>query len=232
MTSTRNVGRLAGLFWLLSALTGGFGLFYIRSRIIIPDNAAATAANIVTFNSWYRVAIVSILVGQIFMLFTGLTLFRLFKEFDERLARLILVSAIITVALAVANTFNHFGAIWFLDGAEFLRVFTTEQLNALAFTMIRLANGTGQGLIEIFWTPYYFALGLVVFRSKTLPRIIGILLMIMGVGFAINILQKFLIPSFHPALFTRVAMTGGGLGGLPTMFWLLIKGAKVEASQV
>jgi Domain of unknown function (DUF4386) len=70
-----------------------------------------------------------------------------------------------------------------------------------------------------------------VFKTRAIPKVIGILLMIMGVGFAINILQKFLIPSFHPAMFTRLAMTGGALGGLPTLLWLLIKGAQVEPSK-
>jgi len=50
--------------------------------------------------------------------------------------------------------------------------------------------------------------------------------MIMGIGYAINILDKFLIPQFHPLMFTRLAMALGGLGGIPTILWLLIKGAK------
>jgi hypothetical protein len=47
----------------------------------------------------------------------------------------------------------------------------------------------------------------------------------MGAGFAINILQKFLIPQLYPEMFTQLAMTLGALGGVPTMLWLLIKGA-------
>jgi hypothetical protein len=50
--------------------------------------------------------------------------------------------------------------------------------------------------------------------------------MIMGVGYGINILDKFLIPQFHPVMFTRLAMTLGALGGIPTILWLLIKGVK------
>jgi hypothetical protein len=50
-------------------------------------------------------------------------------------------------------------------------------------------------------------------------------LVALGAGFAINILQKFLVPPFHPEVFTQLAMTLGGLGGIPTMLWLLIKGA-------
>jgi hypothetical protein len=49
--------------------------------------------------------------------------------------------------------------------------------------------------------------------------------MIMGIGYTINILDKFLVPQFHPLAFTRLAMSLGALGGLPMLFWLLIKGA-------
>ena len=53
-------------------------------------------------------------------------------------------------------------------------------------------------------------------------------LMIMSVGYAINVFTKFLIPQFYPAMFTQLAMTLGAVGGLPTMLWLMIKGARVQ----
>ncbi len=52
--------------------------------------------------------------------------------------------------------------------------------------------------------------------------------MVMSVGYAINVFTKFLIPQFHPAMFTQLAMLHGALGGIPTIFWLLIKGAKAQ----
>jgi hypothetical protein len=95
----------------------------------------------------------------------------------------------------------------------------------MALFLLRLANGSGQGLLEIFWAPYYVSFGLLVVRSRLLPKVLGVLLMIMGAGFAVNILQKFLIPQLYPATFTQLAMTLGALGGIPTMLWLVIKGA-------
>src|SRR6266700_7119848 len=75
MNSTKNTARLAGLLWFLSAVTGGLGLFYVRSSVIVVGDAAATAANIVASESLYRAAIVSSLFSQIFLFFFGLTLF-------------------------------------------------------------------------------------------------------------------------------------------------------------
>ena len=200
----------------------------IRSNVIVPGDTAATASNILAYEFLYRAAIVSGLFSHIFLFFLGLTLFHLFRDVDKRLATVLVASMMISVAIAVVNTLNHFGALLILSRADFLNVFNPEQLNALAFILLRLANGPGQGLLELFWVPYYFSFGLLILRSKFLPAIFGILLMIMGSGFALNVIEKFLLPQFYPALFTQLAMFGGALGGIPTMLWLLIKGTNVE----
>lgn len=227
MNSTKNTTRLPGLLWFLAAVTGGFGLLYIRSYVIVPGDAAATAANIMASEFLFRAAIVSNLFSQVFLFLFGLTLFHLFKEVHKLLATVFLTSILMTVAVAVVNQLNNFAALLVLSQVDYLKVFTPEQLNALSMIFLRL-NNSGQGLLEIFWTPYFFSFGLLIIKSKYLPRILGILLMVMSVGYAINIFEKFLIPQFHPVMFTRLAMTLGALGGIPTIFWLLIKGAKVQ----
>lgn len=231
MNSNKRTARLAGFLWLLSTSAGAFGLSTIRSSILVPGDAAATAANLMASEFLFRAAIVASLISHIFLFFLGLTLFQLFKDVNQRLARVVVASALIAVAIAVMNTLNHFGALLVLSQADFLKVFNTDQLYAMAFIFLRLANSSGQGLIEIFWAPYYFSFGLLVIRSRFLPQIFGILLMIMGFGFAINILEKFLFPQFYPAMFTQLAMLGGALGGIPTMLWLLIKGVNSKQEQ-
>lgn len=231
MNSTKKNSRLAGLLFLGAAITGGFGLFYIRSYVIVPGDAAATVANLKASEFLFRAAIVSTLFSQVFMFCFGLTLFRLFKEVHKGLATVLLISIMMTVGIAVVNTLNHFGALLVLSGADYLKAFTPQQLNALAMFFLRQANGSGQGLLEIFWTPYYFAWGLLIIKSRYLPKILGVLLMIMSVGYAINLLDKFLVPQFHPVAFTRLAMTLGALGGIPTILWLLIKGVRVPSGE-
>jgi uncharacterized protein DUF4386 len=227
MNSRKNTARLAGLLWILAGAANGFGLVYMRSKLIVPGDAATTAANIVASEFFFRAAIVSSLFSQLFLFFFGLTLFQLLKEVHKALATVFLTSILMTVAIAVANQLNNFGALLVLSQADYLKQFTPEQLQAMAMIFLRLSN-SGQGLLEIFWTPYLFSFGLIVVRSRFLPRLLGILLMIMGAGFWINCFTKFLIPQFHPAMFTQLAMALGALGGLPTQFWLLIKGVSEQ----
>lgn len=227
MNSKKKTARLVGLLWLLAAVTGGFGLVYIRSYVIVSGDVAATVANLRASEFLFRSAIVSTLFSQMFLFFFGLTLFSLFNEVHRVLATVLLISIMMSAGIGVVNTLNHFGALLVLSQADYLKVFSPEQLNATAMIFLRLAN-SGQGLLEIFWTPYFFALGLLIIKSKYAPKILGILLMIMSVGYAINILDKFLIPQFHPMMFTRLAMSLGLLGGIPTILWLLIKGVRTQ----
>lgn len=230
MNSSKNTARLAGLVWFLAAVTGGFSLVYIRSKVIVAGDAAATAGNITASEFLFRAAIVSNLFSQVFLFVFGLIMYRLFKEINKTWATVFLTSIMLTVAVAVVNVLNHFGALLVLSQADYLKAFTPEQLNAMAMIFLRLANSFGQGLLEIFWTPYFFSFGLLIIKSRFFPKVLGILLMIMSVGYAINVFTKFLIPQFHPAMFTQLAMTLGALGGIPTILWLLIKGAKVQPS--
>jgi hypothetical protein len=227
MTRTTNA-RLAGLLWFLAAVTGGFSLFYVRSQVIVAGDAAATAANIMASEFLFRAAIVSNLFSQVFLFFFGLTAYHLFKEVNKALATVFLTSVMMTVAIAVVNALNNFGALLVLSQADYLKAFTPEQLNAVAMIFLRLNNSFGQGLLEIFWAPYFFSFGLLVIKSRFLPKVLGMLLMSMSVAYAINVLQKFLVPQFYPAAFTRLAMTLGALGGIPTIFWLLLKGTAAQ----
>jgi len=121
MDSNKNTARLAGLLWFLSAATGGFGLIYVRSNVIVSGDAAATAGNIVASEFLFRAAIVSNLFSQVFLFFFGLTMYHLFKKVNKALATVFLTSIMMTVAIAVVNTFNSFGALVVLSQADYLK---------------------------------------------------------------------------------------------------------------
>jgi uncharacterized protein DUF4386 len=122
MNSRNETARLPGLLWFLSAVTGGFGLLYIRSYVIVSGDASATAGNITASEFLFRAAIVGTLFSQIFMFFFGLTLFHLFKEVDKRLATVFLTSVMMTVAIAVVNQLNNLGVLSVLSQADYLTV--------------------------------------------------------------------------------------------------------------
>ncbi len=223
MTSSKNTARLAGLLWALVGVTTGFSLIYVRPRLIVSGDAAATAAHIVAFESLFRAAIVSTILSQIFLLFFGLTIFRLFKGANKTLATVFLTSVLVGASVGVVNSLNNLGALLVLTNQDYLKAFQADQINALAMTFLRL-NNFGIGLVELFSALFLFSLGLLIIRSGYLPRLLGILLMIGACAFPINTFTKILMPQFHPALITQLTMLLNAFGPLGTMLWLLIKG--------
>ena len=224
--SLKRTARLAGLFWLLGATVASFGLVYVRPKLIVFADAAATANNILANESLFRLGIAGNLLGQIFLLFFGITAYRLFKQVDKTWTSVFLTFVLISAAIAIVNSLNNIAVLVVLSKVDYLNVFGQEQLNALMMIFLRL-NNLGIGLAELFLSPYLFALGLLVIKSKFLPRLLGILPIIGSFGFLINIFTKILVPQFYPATFTQLAMFGGSLL-LPTILWLLIKGIKEQ----
>jgi hypothetical protein len=227
MNSSKNTARLAGLLWLLVAVTTGFSLGYVRPKLIVFADAAATVSNIIAFESLFRIAIVSSILSQIFFFFFGLTAFRLFKGVNKTLATVFLASLLVGVAIGVANSLNNLGALVVVTNPAYLKAFQPEQINALAMTFLRL-NNFGIGLLEIFTAISLFAFGLLIIRSGYLPQVLGILLMIGACAFPINTFTKILFPQFHPALLTQLTMLLNALGPPATILWLLIKGVRNE----
>lgn len=218
--------RRAGLLWLLAAATGGWALTFVRGQVYVPGDAMATASAVAAHVMGFRLAIVATLVSQVTLLFLALEFHRVFAPAERALSRLLLVSMLASVTLAVANQLPNLAALLVLGPEPALRAFPLSQREALILVLLRIQNGPGQALLELFWTPYYAALGLIVLRTHALPRVFGVLLLAMGIGFAVNILQKLLVPDAAPLVFTRMAMALGALGAIPTMLWLLVRGLR------
>ncbi len=223
--SQRKDARVAGLFWLLTAVTAGFSLVYVRPKVIVFGDAVATAGNIIAFESLFRLGIAAIILSTIFSLFFGLAIFRIFKDAYGALATVFLTSLLVGVGVAVVNSLNNIGALVVLGDADYLKAFQPDQLNALAMIFLRL-NNFGIGLVEIFTALYMFTFGLLIIKSKYLPRILGILLMIGACAFPVNTFTKTLIPQFYPALMTQLTMLLNIFGAPATILWLLIRGVK------
>ncbi len=223
MNSNKTTARLAGLLWILVGVTTGISLGYVRSTLIVFADATTTATNIVASESLFRAGIVSSVLTQIFLLFLGLTLFRLFRRSNKTAATIILTSTLVAAAIGTVNSLNNLGAVTVLTNPDYRKAFQPEQLNALAMIFLRL-NNFGIGLLEVFTAIFLFSLGLLIIRSGALPRLLGFLLIIGACAFPINTFTKILVPQFYPALITQLTMLCNAFGPLATMLWLLIKG--------
>ena len=213
--------RVAGFLYLIANLFAPFTLLYLPSRFIVRGDAAATAANIIASESLFRFGIVLNLftfIGQIFLV---LALYQLLKVVNKNLAALMVIFSLVAVPIAMLNELNQLAVPLLLSGADYLKAFTSEQLQALVYLFLRLHN-QGLNIAQIFWGLWLFPMGYLVFKSGFLPRILGVLLMIGCFGYVIQSFAAFLGYNVSIIFFT-------GWGELLLLLWLLIKGVNVEA---
>ncbi|HET9588647.1 MAG TPA: DUF4386 domain-containing protein [Anaerolineales bacterium] len=219
-TSPLFTARLAGFLYLLVVPLGIFGSLYVPSRLIVSGDAAVTANNLMASETLFRLAIVSDLLAPLVLIFVVLFLYKLLKPVDKNMAWLMVIFLLLGVPIALLSKANQFIALQLLSGADYLTVFTQEQLQALALLFLRLHDRAGT-IAAIFWGLWLFPMGYLVFQSGFFPRILGILLMIACFGYVINSFSIFLGYTVNVGLLAA-------LGEVLFILWLLIKGVDAE----
>ena len=222
MIPTRATARTAGFLYLVLAITGGFSMLYLPS-LIVPGDAAATANSIAAHESLFRLGIVSGLICQVVFVFLALALHRLFKGVNDVHAALMVALVLAAAPVAFLNMLNQLAALHILNGAAYLRVFETGQLNALAMLFLDI-HGQGLLILELFWGLWLLPLGLLVIRARFMPGFIGVLLIVGCFGYVLDFVTRLLFPSYT----TMVAPIAGAskFGEVAMILWLLIKGVR------
>jgi Domain of unknown function (DUF4386) len=223
MPSTMNPGRFAGLLYVLTSIVGFFAMGYVPGKLIVHGNAAATANNIAASETLFRLGIAGQLIGQAAFIFVALALYDLLKGVDRRHASLMVLLIVVSVPIAFLNEVNSISALVLVRGADFLSIFEKPQREALAMLFLNLHH-YGLVVAEIFWGLWLFPLGLLVYRSRFLPRFMGVWLILAGFAWVILSLTGVLLPQYQNKVdtFSQPAM----FGEIVFMFWLLIKGAE------
>jgi hypothetical protein len=159
--------------------------------------------------------------------FLVLALYRLFKPVDGHLARhLVALGALVSVPVMFANAVNQIAALTLVSAPGFLTAaFSPQQLDALAYLFLRL-HGRGITLTSVFWGLWLLPFGILVMRSGFIPRVLGVLLIVAGVGYLASAFATLLLPQVA-GIVNPVAMAME-VGELPIMFWLLFWGARPQ----
>lgn len=224
MNSKKKNARIAGVLYLLIAITGGFGIMYAPSSIIVSDDATATANNLINSEFIYSLSILSNLISQALTIFLVLTLSRLFKDINPKLTKYMLTFVLVAVPISFINVLNLFAAQMFVGGAEFLEVFETNQLNSLALVFLRIYE-FGIAVVGVFWGLWLFPFGMLIIKSKFIPKIIGIFLVVGCFAYLIDSFVSILLPEYKASV-SAIIMIPLAIGEFSTILWLLIKGVK------
>jgi hypothetical protein len=223
MNSIQNPGRLAGFLYLLLVVLAPLRLVYIPSALFVTGDATATVNNIAAHQLLFRLGIVSDLLCGAILIFLVLALYRLFHGVDRKLAVLmVILGGILPATIDFVNVTNDAAALLLVRGADFLAVFEKPQREALAILFLRLHH---QQIVaaEILWGLWLFPLAILIYKSRFLPRFLGIWLIINGLAYLTISFTGLLWPQYEVTV-SNIAFPAL-LGEMAIMLWLLIKGA-------
>lgn len=224
MNTNKKTARIAGFLYLIYIVISITSDVIGRSKLIVFGDAAATAQNIMASEWQFRsIGFMGDLISAVLFLLTAWALYVLLRPVNKNIALLFLLLNLGGVAIQCFSDLNLYASLLLLSGADYLKVFQTDQRQALAMLFLYLYKN-GFMMAQIFYGAWLLPLGYLVFKSGVLPRILGIVLMIHCVVWLTYFLQFFLFPGFGVIIYLAYPL--GFISEFGLALWLLIMGAK------
>jgi len=225
VAATRNPGRVAGLWYLALTIFGPLRLIYIPGKLFVSGNAAATVDNIAAHELLFRFGIAADLICAVILIFLVLAFYRLFKGVNQNLAvQVAIFGGVMPAVIYFVGVVNDLAALTMVRGSDFLSAFDKPQRDALAMLFLRLRDHQNTAA-EILWGLWLIPLAILVYRSRFLPRFLGVWLVINGLAYLTMSFTGILLShQYQQKVFTysQPALAGE----LALMLWLVIKGAQ------
>src|SRR5438270_4766567 len=185
-TSPRSLARMAGAFQLLEAITAAGGQVFIFGRLVVSDNPAATAANIIGHQELFWFGFALSLLGVVFHIAYAFLFYELLKPVSRRLSFFAMLVLLIATAVQGLMAVFYLGPSFVLNAGKSLSAFNAEQVQALAYTFLKL-NGYAFNTHLFLFGLWCLLVGILIIRSMFLPRVLGVLLAIAGLCWMIYI---------------------------------------------
>jgi hypothetical protein len=221
-TSLSTVALIAGIGLLIMVIAAPFAELYVYPKLVVPGNAAETAQNILANKSLFTAAIFGYLITFICDVLVAWALYIFLKPVNENLSLLTAWFRLVYTVIALVALLNLVTVLRLLNTPDALSAFQPDQLYAqimLSFNAFR--SNWYFGLL--FFGVHLGLLGYLVFRSNYIPRILGVLLIVAGLGYLLNALKPILFPNINIDFATYAFY-----GELIFMLWLLIKGPRIK----
>lgn len=221
--SAQTLSRVIGLLILLSIAAGAFGESYVPSRLIASSDAAATARNVIEHDALFRWGFAIYLAEALCDVALAVLFYALLRPVSKTIALVSAFFGLISAAMyAVAESF-YFAPGLLLSGAAYLKAFTPEQIDALVLLSFKLFSRIA-GLFLIFYGAGVILRGYLIAQSGFLPKTLGVLFVLGGLGFVVRTATLVLAPSMSSAML----LLPMAVAGIALMLWLLVKGVDAE----
>lgn len=226
MNSIQKTARFAGVLYLIITVAAIIAHQYVPSTLIVPGDAAATAANIAASETLFRLGGVGseliILLSEIVL---AVVLYVLLKPVNRTLSLVAAVSRLAMTTIHGINLINYYFVLSLVTGPSYVGAFGAEQSQALVSLFLD-AHHYGFTIGIAFLTIHVFILGYLIFRSGYLPGILGVLFLAAGVGYLVDSFALLLSPSYQTTpVFLAIPIA---VAEIAFPLWLLIKGVNTD----
>jgi hypothetical protein len=223
MIADRGAGRLAGLVYLVVVVTGIFSLAYVPSRIVAGVDPTATIASITASLPLFRMGIASLLVDQVAFLLLPLLLYRIMCDADRRLGVAMVVLAVVSVPIVLVATAHRMDVLALLGNPAAMAALPADALHA-AVTGSFAAYRSGLAIASLFWGLWLLPFGWLVLKSGCLPRVLGALLILGGLGYVVDVFGTLLAPDYPDWTISSYMLLPAAAAEIGTTSWLLLFG--------
>lgn len=225
--SPQTAARIAGVMYLLIVFVGVFGQAFVRDRIVVSGDAAATAQNLVASATMWRASVSAELAYLVLAVGVDVLLYRLFRPVNPTIALLAFALNLVSIATEVIGRFMLLAPLVLLSDAPYLQPIAADARQALGYAFLRL-HDYGWALALIFFGAVCIAWGQLIRTSRFLPAVLGWLMQLAGVCYLVNSYALLLSPPIASALFPAILLPAF-VAELGLALWLVTRGVDARA---
>ncbi|MEO6454620.1 MAG: DUF4386 domain-containing protein [Ginsengibacter sp.] len=221
-TPIKKIARAGGVLYLIIIITGVFGELLIKNKIVVSGDPAGTAANILHYETLWRIGIAGDLLMHVCDVPLMFIFYLLFKPVNKNLALVAVLFNLVQTAVMVATKVSLVQSLFPLGTGNYLKAFTPDQLHTLSYLSIK-SDEYGFGISLMFFGFECLILGYLIIKSGYIPKTIGALMQVAGLCYITNSFALIIAPKIANLLF----MLPPFIAETSFCLWLLVKGVDV-----
>jgi hypothetical protein len=229
-TSIKRLARIAGVFYLVVGITGGFSEGFVDPSMYVAGDATATAGNLVANSGLVRLAVVAHLTDAVFFVLTAVTLYLLLKHGGKHAARLMVLPVILAAGIISVSTVFTFTALQVATDGSYVAAFGEAETNALVLLLLEIQH-YGILAAQVFFGLWLAPLGYLAYRSRLFPKALGIILIVATASYLTDVAVAFLLPDLAEQIHVFLSIAPA-IAEIWMVLYLLLIGVRSPRSAI